>query len=193
MKLFNTIAAAAVIGGSFLIPHPAEAGHVSKETNLCKRRGCSMTLEEFAERMSFSSGTDFKFSNSRDSFCKKNRNTLGYYSPALHAITMCNENSVSAVELANTIAHETVHAGQACFKANVPFDKGILSSTEKAMVQRLYPSNQWQGEYNARAIANYLVRRIGDSDRFAHLIENRCASISTNKLPRNSSMRALHR
>ena len=192
MKPANLSLAIASLGLT-LFANDANAAHISPYESLCNWRGCSLTLDDFAERMSFSSGTQFNFSNSRDPFCRRNTNTLGYYSPASHTITMCNENAASADELANTIAHETVHAGQECFKSNVPFNKGILSSKEKAMVQRLYPSNQWQGEYNARAIANYLVRHMGESDRFSQVIEKACATIRTEHLPRNSSIRALHR
>ena len=152
-----------------------------------------MTLDEFAERMSFYSGTVFHFSNNRDSYCRSNKNTLGYYSPTSHAIMMCNENAGSAGELANTIAHETIHAGQSCLQSLVPFSKGIIGPREKMMVQKLYPSRQWQDEYNARAISNYLVQNIEESDRVGATISDACENVKTENLPRNSAIRALHR
>ena len=151
-----------------------------------------MSLEEFAERMSLSSGTDFKFSNGRDLLCVDERGLLGYYRPSTHAITMCNENAESAQVLARTIAHETVHAGQSCLNSHVPFDKGMLNAREKEMVQNLYPYSEWKAEYNARAISNYLVQNIGESDRLASVIEEACYRVSTKGLQRNALIRALH-
>ena len=171
----------------------AFANYVHPDTMLCNQLGCSMSLEEFAERMSLSSGTDFRFSNNRDSFCKEKKGLLGYYRPRTHEITMCNENASSAQEIANTIAHETIHAGQACLNSYVPFDKGVLSQKEQSMVQKLYPRNEWGIEYNARAISNYLTGAIRESDRLARVIEDACSAVNTQDLPRNTSIRALHR
>nr|WP_137006786.1 hypothetical protein [Synechococcus sp. UW106] len=171
----------------------AFANYVHPDTKLCNQIGCSMSLEEFAERMSFSSGTDFRFSNNRDSLCKEKKGLLGYYRPSTHEITMCNENAKSAQEIANTIAHETIHAGQACLNSYVPFNKGVLSQREQIMVQRLYPPSEWEIEYNARAISNYLVGAIRESDHLASVIDDACSVVNTKNLPRNSSIRALHR
>lgn len=174
----------------------ALADYISPTANACSTRGCGMTLEEFADRMSFASGTPFKFSNQRDKLCKSRRNLLGYYTPANHSIVMCNENALSVRDLVNTIAHETVHAGQACFRGLVPHSKGLLSSAEINSVKSLYPQSEWGAEFNARSIANHLSNKnLNDADFVARLIEDKCeaSGVGIKTLKRNMSIRYLHR
>lgn len=174
----------------------ALAGYISPMTNACSTPGCGMTLEEFADRMSFASGTPFKFSNQRDKLCRSKPSLLGYYTPTTHSIVMCNENALSVRDLINTIAHETLHAGQTCFRGLVPYGKGNLSSAEINGVKSLYPQSEWGAEFNARSIANYISNiNLNDADAVARLIEDKCetSGMGSKTHKRNMSIRYLHR
>lgn len=102
--------------------------------------------------------------------------TLGYFTPSLNTITICQNARIRTSTLMNTLMHEGWHSVQdRCSKRPVFSDLEIkrhLKPSDRREIRKFYPVKQHRAEAEARAVANYYD---DDPLGYVQLLERHCA------------------
>ena len=105
--------------------------------------------------------------NGHAAFCQNNRLSMGGFDPALGSVTLCEKNlnreknsylNVIKHELSHVVQHRMGRNGDALMPSSVlaPLVRELLPQKEVMAVLMQYPSNEINGELEARLASRYL-------------------------------------
>ena len=105
--------------------------------------------------------------NGHATFCQNNRLSMGGFDPALGSVTLCEKNlnrekhsylNVIKHELSHVLQHRMGRNGDALMPSSLlaPLVRELLPQKEVLAVLMQYPSNEINGELEARLASRYL-------------------------------------